>query len=402
MPVLSFVLFFAAMAALLFLLNRYVLGWAVQAFALSSRVRGWLIVVLVGSVLGMIGGRVADRFWQGVRLREVIGVGSLVQLGVVLAAALLLLADASLALRSVWQRRRARSAAAPSAPELQSPPVVEIPRRTFLGQAAAGSAFLIASSSSLYGALAGRHDYAIEDFVVRLPGLPRTLDGFTIAQLSDIHIGQFVGPAELAAAEDLLRRARPDLIVLTGDLLDHDVRLAAELGRFARRITPLARHGVVAITGNHDYYAGVDSVVAALRGGGATVLRNQSRLFGEREGFALLGVDDVWGYRDGAGPDLVAATAGVPADRPRVLLCHNPSYFERAAGSVALQLSGHTHGGQINPGVRPADLFLKNGWVAGPYEQDGSRLYVNRGFGVVGPPARLGAPPELTRVILTS
>jgi predicted MPP superfamily phosphohydrolase len=83
-------------------------------------------------------------------------------------------------------------------------------------------------------------------------------------------------------------------------------------------------------------------------------------------------------------------------------LCHNPAYFEAAAGQVALQLSGHTHGGQFNPGIRPADWVFRHGWVAGRYESSGSQLYVNRGFGTAGPPVRLGAPPEVTRIVLTA
>jgi predicted MPP superfamily phosphohydrolase len=89
-------------------------------------------------------------------------------------------------------------------------------------------------------------------------------------------------------------------------------------------------------------------------------------------------------------------------DLPRVLLCHNPSFFAEAAGHVALQLSGHTHGGQVNLGIRPADYLLPGGWVAGRYDLNGSALYVNRGFGTVGPPARLGAPPEVTRLVLSA
>jgi predicted MPP superfamily phosphohydrolase len=89
-------------------------------------------------------------------------------------------------------------------------------------------------------------------------------------------------------------------------------------------------------------------------------------------------------------------------DLPRVLLCHNPSFFSEAAGQVALQLSGHTHGGQVNFGLRPADYVLPGGWVAGRYDLRGSALYVNRGFGTVGPPARLGSPPEVTRIVLSA
>ncbi|HET7543340.1 MAG TPA: metallophosphoesterase, partial [Polyangiaceae bacterium] len=259
--------------------------------------------------------------------------------------------------------------------------------------------------------LAGRHDYQLEDVPLRLPGLSRALDGFTIVQLSDIHIGQFVGDAELAAAEALVRRARPDLIVLTGDLLDHDVRYAQQLGRFARKLGGLAREGVVAISGNHDFYAGIQETMSALEAGGADVMRNRGRIIGGRAGFALLGVDDVWGRRFGMGPNLKRAVATLPPiagsvaaaqELPRVLLCHNPSFFEAAAPQVGLQLSGHTHGGQINLVVRPADWLLKNGWVAGLYRERGSQLYVNRGFGTAGPPARIGSPPEVTRIILTT
>jgi hypothetical protein len=167
---------------------------------------------------------------------------------------------------------------------------------------------------------------------------------------------------------------------------------------------------VVAITGNHDFYAGVDAAVGALRSAGARVLRNEGLTIGGRDGFALLGVDDVWGSRYGAGPDLELALSGLPGrgdaarggDQATVLLCHNPSYFEAAAGKVGLQLSGHTHGGQISPLVNPAALVLRHGWVRGPYQRQGSTLYVNRGFGVVGPPARLGSPPEVTRIVLSA
>jgi predicted MPP superfamily phosphohydrolase len=288
----------------------------------------------------------------------------------------------------------------------------DLPRRSFLTQAAAGTAFLIGGTSSLYGALKGRQDYVIEHVALRIPGLARALDGFSIVQLSDVHIGAYVGEAELNTAFELVRQAKPDLVVLTGDLLDNDPRFAEQLGRFVRRLSPLAREGVVAISGNHDYFAGVEEMAHAIVGGGARILQNDARVIGTPEaGFALLGVDDVWARREGGGPDLERALRALPKlggrvapalDLPRVLLCHNPSYFAEAAGQVALQLSGHTHGGQINLGIRPADYLLPGGWVAGRYDQDGSILYVNRGFGTVGPPARLGSPPEVTRIVLSA
>jgi predicted MPP superfamily phosphohydrolase len=417
----SFALFFVVMLTVLAGINLRAYRWATRVFALSPRARRVLAGVLWASVIGMALGRVLDRLAPGLPSRFVLFSSSVVQLAVVISFALLLLVDLGILVAGLVRRLEARSArrskpadaasddAPPPAPAA-SPALV--PRRIVLTQLAAGSAFLVGGSSSLYGALVGRHDYTIEELPVRLPGLSKALDGFTIVQLSDIHVGSFVGDAELEAGFEFVRRAKPDLVVLTGDLIDHDPRVAERLGRFARRLVPLAREGVTAIMGNHDFYAGVDETADALTRAGAQVLRNQGRVIGGTNGFALLGVDDVWAKRfdPDAGPDLGEAIGTLPTvdgrhvarDLPRVLLCHNPSYFERAAGHVDLQLSGHTHGGQVNLVVRPGELFLKNGWIAGLYERSGSRLYVNRGFGTVGPPARLGAPPEISRIVLTS
>lgn len=286
--------------------------------------------------------------------------------------------------------------------QLETPPVG---RRQFLMQSAAASAFITGTGTAFYGSIFGRHDYQLEEIVLPIPGLPKSLDGFCIAQLSDIHIGLFVGDPELRAAEALVQKARADMIVLTGDLIDSNARYAPELGKLSRRLKPLARHGVVAIPGNHDYFAGIDAVMDTLTLAEARVLRNDGLVIGDAGGaFALLGVDDVWAKRMNvnAGPDLDLALRAIPLDLPRILLCHNPVYFPEAAGKVALQLSGHTHGGQVNLIVRPADWVLPYGYVAGQYEKNGSRLYVNRGFGTAGPPSRVGAPPEVSRIVLVS
>jgi predicted MPP superfamily phosphohydrolase len=144
--------------------------------------------------------------------------------------------------------------------------------------------------------------------------------------------------------------------------------------------------------------------VAAGRAAGLTPLVTEGRVIRPNDGggFALLGVDDLWTkwkYGTG-GPDLDRALLQVPEHLPRILLSHQPMSVDAWAGRVALQLSGHTHGGQINPGLRPADLFFK--YVSGMYKVGGTSLYVNRGFGTVGPPARVGAPPEVTRFVLVA
>jgi predicted MPP superfamily phosphohydrolase len=264
----------------------------------------------------------------------------------------------------------------------------------------AGLSAIGASGAVLgWGALYGRHEFETCEVPVRIAGLPRALDGYVIAQISDLHVGIHVSDRDIDTGLELVRRARPDLVVVTGDIVDHDPRLAPYI---ARKLADLpARDGVAAILGNHDHYAGPDDVVSALRAAGVVPLVDDGLMVraGDGGGFALLGVDDRSARRRGhKGPDLDRAIAAVRSDAPRILLSHQPGTVDDWPGRVALQLSGHTHGGQVNPGFRPADLFFR--YVAGLYSVGGTTLYVNRGFGTVGPPARVGAPPEVTRIVL--
>lgn len=276
----------------------------------------------------------------------------------------------------------------------------ELSRRQVL-ERAAGFAVLAGGTTVLgWGAVRGRLDFAVEEIAIPIAGLPKALDGYTIVQVSDVHVGAFVRDAELRQGLSLARGARPDLVVATGDLVDYD---PAEAPRLARALADIpSRDGACVVVGNHDHYAGVASVEAAMRASGVRVLLNEGLVLRPFDGggFALLGVDDYRGRESGRGPDLERALADVPPDRPRILLAHQPRYFAEAAGRVALQLSGHTHGGQINPGLRPADWFMR--YVAGRYQRDGSTLYVNRGFGTAGPPSRVGSRPEITRVVLVA
>ncbi len=276
-----------------------------------------------------------------------------------------------------------------------------ITRRRLI-EATSGVALMGATGSMLgWGIVRGRHAFELREIAVPVAGLPRVLDGYAIAQVSDIHAGDYVGDRELDEGFALVRAARPDLVVVTGDIVDFDAAFAP---RVARKLVDLApRDGVAAVLGNHDYYADAERVARALRSGGVDLLVDEGRVVrpGDGGGFALLGVDDRWSSRYGrAGPRLDRAAASVPTDLARVLLSHQPVTVDRWPGKVALQLSGHTHGGQINPGFRPADLFLK--YVAGPYQVGGTRLYVNRGFGTVGTPSRVGSPPEVTRIVLVA
>jgi hypothetical protein len=265
-----------------------------------------------------------------------------------------------------------------------------------------GVAVLGATGSLMgWGAVVGRHDFIVEEVPVRIPGLPKELDGYTIAQISDIHVGLLVRESDIAEGLEKLAGTRSDLVVITGDVVDFDPQYIPLAARALSRIR--ARDGVYAIYGNHDHYTGARAVGDALRDIGIDVLVNEARVIRAKDGggFALLGVDDLRGLQGGgAGPRLDRAMSMVPDDRPRILLSHQPQTVDIWSSRVALQLSGHTHGGQFNPGFRPADLVMR--YVAGRYQVGSSTLYVNRGFGVVGPPARVGAPPEVTKIILLS
>jgi uncharacterized protein len=330
-------------------------------------------------------------------MRFLIGLSMIELAAVVIALAPLGVLRLLLGGARVVTRRLQPAAAAEPGPAL-------VTRRQTL-ERVAGGALLGATSSALgWGIVRGRHAFALEEVVVHVKGWPRALDGYTIAQVSDVHVGTFIGDRELDEGFELVTRFRPDLVVATGDLVDFESHVVGQLAQRLLRVN--ARDGAAAILGNHDHYAGAADVAQRLRASGVRVLCNESLILrgGDGGGFALLGVDDLQGRLRGEdgyrGPDLSAALRGVAPDLPRILLAHQPRYLDEAAGRVALQLSGHTHGGQINPGFRPADLVMK--YVAGRYERSGTTLYVNRGFGTAGPPSRVGAPPEITKIVLVA
>jgi predicted MPP superfamily phosphohydrolase len=294
--------------------------------------------------------------------------------------------------RAVTKATPARSVPATTPPA--DPPALA--RRDVLH--AAGGATVLGATGLLVGRGAvHRFDIEIREVPVRIPGLPRALDGYVIAQVSDLHAGVFMPESRLRAGLARVRELKADMLVATGDLCDVDPREAPVVARALMDVAP--RDGAFAILGNHDYYSGAADVGDALRAAGVSLLVNDGRVVraGDGGGFALLGLDDQWARRHGGrGPDPARASASVPRDLARILLAHQPSTVLWAARGAALQLSGHTHGGQI----RPADLTLP--FSAGLYRQGETALYVNRGFGVAGPPVRLGVPAEITKVILVA
>jgi predicted MPP superfamily phosphohydrolase len=383
--------FGVATAAVSFGAHRVVLVWAERSFpALVAKRRAILAACAVLAACPWLARLVTTRTQNPVT--DLLFAASLAELLVVLAALgplLVLMGWSSVSRRRKEERETANAALAPPAA-----PAIKVTRRDAI-ETIGGATLLGATSAAFgWGATIGRHDYEVCEVPVRIRGLPKELDGYVIAQISDIHTGLFVGERELREGTERIRKLRPDLVVATGDLVDFDAGQAPLLARTLADFAP--RDGVFAILGNHDYYAGHEAVSAAIRAAGVTLLVNEARVI--RGGFGLVGVDDAWSQPyGGPGPNLNLAMASLPEDAPRILLAHQPNGFDHSAGRVALQLSGHTHGGQIFP----ANLLMR-GHVAGRYERRGSTLYVNRGFGVAGPPARVGIPPEITKIILVA
>jgi predicted MPP superfamily phosphohydrolase len=234
---------------------------------------------------------------------------------------------------------------------------------------------------------------------VSLPatGLAPTDNPVTIVQISDVHLGTMLGRGKLTAVIDQVAALAPDLMVITGDLIDGDAGVVEELLPELRRLrAPL---GVFAVLGNHEYYAGSERSHRLLADAGFTVLDNQA--VEVVPGLYIAGVPDTRGsvQTGEPGADLEAALAGVPEDAIIVLLQHSPENEEQAAAAgVDLMLNGHTHGGQIWPFHIPVRLFYRH--YAGIHRVGGMIQVVCRGTGYWGPPMRLLAPAEIVRVTI--
>jgi hypothetical protein len=229
------------------------------------------------------------------------------------------------------------------------------------------------------------------------------MNGFTLVQLTDIHVGPTIGRAFIETIVARTNALNPDLIAITGDLVDGTVE---ELRDSVAPLAQLrARHGVYFVTGNHEYFSGAAPWIAELTRLGIRCLRNERVSIGAgADSFELAGVDDRSGARSGEpghGEDLDKALAALDPEREVVLLAHQPkSVFGAARFGVGLQISGHTHGGQIWPWnylVR-----LQQPYIVGFAREGRTQLYVSPGTGYWGPPMRLGTHGEITKITLRS
>lgn len=265
-------------------------------------------------------------------------------------------------------------------------------RRAFFAAIAHGSAALGGRALYRRGWLAAGR-FRVREEVVRVPGLPGGLDGFRIAQLSDLHAGPFLGAGDLAEVAAAVRALEPDLAVITGDLITsrcgEALSLRDELGALG------ARHGTLAVFGNHDYRERREGEIeAAYAERGVVFLRDACRRIDTGDGvLAVVGLEDLEEARE---LDLERARAGLEPGDVELVLCHNPAGAPALArpGCCAV-LSGHTHGGQLSflAGLGPPHPGLRV--RLGP-----TTLIVNRGLGVVGFPWRVGAPTEVVLVRL--
>jgi uncharacterized protein len=268
-------------------------------------------------------------------------------------------------------------------------------RRVFIARVSAVAASTAAVGLVGAGSFNALGPPALLRVPVRLPKLDPAFNGFRIAVVSDIHLGPLSGRAHTERIVGMINETAPDLVAIVGDVVDGTV---GELGPAAEPLRDLdSREGTFFVTGNHEYY--VEDPGAWLRELerlGVQPLRNENTAI--RRGtaaFDLAGVNDIAGESRSDAPDFDRALSGMESTRPTILLAHQPVLVgEAAARGVDLQLSGHTHGGQMWPFHYVVQLVQPS--LAGLSIVDDTQLYVTRGAGFWGPPVRIGAPPDLT------
>lgn len=252
----------------------------------------------------------------------------------------------------------------------------------------------VTALATMWGVYRARGRVRVKRVRVELARLSPQDAGFKLVQLSDVHVGPSIGRGWLERVVADVNALDADAVVITGDLVDGSVQ------QLAHHVAPLAdlitTHGTFFVTGNHEYYSGADEWLAHLATLGVRTLRNERVALGHANaGFDLAGVDDWNAFGEGHGRDLKRALEERPAHREVVLLAHQPRQIHEASEhDVGLQLSGHTHGGQIFPW----NFFvrLQQPFVRGHHRVGRTQLYISNGTGYWGPPLRLGAAPEIT------
>ena len=221
---------------------------------------------------------------------------------------------------------------------------------------------------------------------------------YSIVQLTDIHIGGLINQSFIKELVQKVNAMQPDLVVITGDLVDIDIHYAKDALQELKNLR--SKYGTYFVVGNHEYFHNVDKIINEVNALGIKTLENENIYIGDQnKGFNLVGVYDVMGYRANyKQPDFEKAIANIDQNSPTILLAHQPKYIEEVH-SVDLMLSGHTHGGQIYPFrflVKLAQPYLSGLYT----HNEQLQIYINKGTGFWGPPMRLGARSEITYLTL--
>ena len=273
-------------------------------------------------------------------------------------------------------------------------------RRDFIQKILSISIVTTTSVSTLAGLYAARKGATIMKTTVPIKGLDKDLSGITIAQVSDLHVGPTIKKGYVEEVVEQVNRLNPDIIAITGDLVDGSVEY---LSKHVEPIKDLhANIGKYFVTGNHEYYSGVDQWLDKIDHYGLTNLIDSHEIITKGSGSITLG--GVTDYRSSSikpehKSDPEKAFYGAPENIPKILLAHQPwNIFDAHKVGADLQLSGHTHGGQFWPFVYA--VRMANPYTSGLHDHDGTWIYVNRGTGYWGPPMRLGVESEITLVKL--
>ncbi|MFI8351588.1 metallophosphoesterase [Streptomyces sp. NPDC085596] len=286
--------------------------------------------------------------------------------------------------------------ARPAGPQASELAASALSRRLFVSRVAGGTAAAVALGTTGWGTYGVLRGPKVKRVTVPLAKLPRAAQGFRIAVVSDIHLGPVLGRSFAQTVVDTINSTQPDMIAVVGDLVDGSVK---NLGPAAAPLAGLeSRLGTFFVTGNHEYFSGAAQWLEEVRTLGMRPLENART---ELPYFDLAGVNDLQGRSEGQGPDFAKALGDRDTSRACVLMAHQPVQIHEAVRyDVDLQLSGHTHGGQLWPG----NLIAKaaNPTVAGLERYGDTQLYVSRGAGAWGPPTRVAAPSDITVIELAS
>jgi len=251
---------------------------------------------------------------------------------------------------------------------------------------------------SIISLVNGLQPPGVKRITIPMKKLPKELSGFSIVQLSDMHLESYKSRERIAYIIDKVNELKPDLVVITGDLIDSNV---CEEEVFCEHLTRLkASHGVLAVTGNHEFYAGLDAFMELANRSNIKVLRNESITIADT--LQIIGLDDDTARQFGSpAPDLDALIKACDQSKPIILLYHQPLHFdELVQKGVDLQLSGHTHAGQIPPMDLIVWLYYK--YPFGLFEKNGAYIYTTSGTGIWGPDMRFLSKNEIVHITLTN